>query len=216
MKLFTFWRSSSAYRVRIALAMKGLAYESAFVHLSRAGGQQNTTDFRSKNPLGQIPVLEIHDGHGQSPVFLTQSLAIIEYLDERFPEPPLLPKDLLARARVRELAESINAGIQPFQNLTTTNFLSEVAPELDKQRWFEKFIAGGLAVLEGRAQALAGRFLVGDEVSIADVLLVPQLYAARRLGLPFESYPTLLRIEAECLKLDGFAAAHPDRQADRE
>jgi maleylpyruvate isomerase len=216
MKLFTFWRSSSAYRVRIALAMKGLAYESAFVHLSRAGGQQHAPEFLNKNPLGQIPVLEVQGGHGESPVFLTQSLAIIEYLDERFPEPPLLPKDLLSRARVRELAELINAGIQPFQNLTTTNFLSEAAPELDKQRWFEKFIAGGLAALEGRAQTLSGRFLVGDEVSIADVLLVPQLYAARRLGLPFEAYPSLLRIEAECLKLDGFAAAHPDRQADRE
>jgi maleylpyruvate isomerase len=149
-------------------------------------------------------------------VFLAQSVAIIEYLEERFPEPPLLPKDLLARARVRELAELMNSGIQPFQNLTTTNFLSEVAPELDKQRWFEKFIAGGLSVLERRALKLAGRFLVADEVSIADVLLVPQLYAARRLGLPLDGYPTLLRIEAECQKLDGFAAAHPDRQADRE
>jgi maleylpyruvate isomerase len=216
MKLFTFWRSSSAYRVRIALAIKGLAYEPAFVHLSRAGGQQHDPEFRSKNPLGQIPVLEIPGEHGQASVFLSQSLAIIEYLEERFPEPPLLPKDLLLRARVRELAELMNSGIQPFQNLTTTNFLGEVAPELDKQRWFEKFIAGGLQVLEGRARELAGRYLVADEASIADVLLVPQLYAARRLGLQIAAYPTLLRIEAECLKLAGFAAAHPDRQADRE
>jgi len=216
MRLFTFWRSSSAYRVRIALAMKGLAYEPMFVHLSRAGGEQHSSDFRDKNPHGQIPVLEVHGEHGELPAFLAQSLAIIEYLEERFPEPPLLPKDLLARARVRELAELMNSGIQPFQNLTTTTFLGEVAPELDKQRWFEKFIAGGLQVLERRALALAGRFLVADDVSIADVLLVPQLYATRRLGLPLDDYPTLLRIEAECLKLDGFAAAHPDRQADRE
>jgi len=216
MKLFTFWRSSSAYRVRIALGFKGLTYESAFVHLARAGGEQHSTDFRSKNPLGQIPVLEVADEPLAQPVFLTQSLAIIEYLEERYPDPPLLPKDLLARARVRELAELINSGIQPFQNLTTTNFLGEVAPELDKQRWFSKFIAGGLQILEGRAGELSGRFLVGDDVSIADVLLVPQLYAARRLGLSFDAYETLQRIERECLQLDGFAAAHPDRQADRE
>jgi len=216
MKLFTYWRSSSAYRVRIALALKGLAYEPAFVHLARSGGEQNGPDFRTKNPLGQIPVLEVAAEPGAPPAFLTQSLAIIEYLEERFPEPALLPKDLLARARVRELAELINSGIQPFQNLTTTQFLTEVAPELDTQRWFSKFIAGGLSVLEARARELSGRFLVADEVSIADVLLVPQLYAARRLGLPFDGYPSLLRVEAECLKLSGFAAAHPDRQPDRE
>jgi len=216
MRLFTYWRSSSAYRVRIALAMKGLAYESAFVHLANARAEQHSPDFLAKNPLGQIPVLELPNEHGESPAFLSQSLAIIEYLEERFPEPPLLPKGLLARARARELAQLINSGIQPFQNLSTTNFLSEAAPELDKQRWFQTFIAGGLQILEGRALELAGRFLVADEVSIADVLLVPQLYAARRLGLPFDDYPTLLRIEAECLKLDGFASAHPDRQADRE
>lgn len=216
MRLFTFWRSSSAYRVRIALAMKGLAYEPAFVHLTREGGAQNAADFRQKNPLGQIPVLELPGEGAAGPVFLSQSLAIIEYLEERFPTPPLLPKDLLARARVRELAELMNSGIQPFQNLTTTTFLTEVASTFDKQRWFEKFIAGGLQVLEGRAQKLAGRHLVGDDVSIADVLLVPQLYAARRLNLSLDGYPTLLRAEAEALKLDGFAAAHPDRQPDRE
>jgi maleylpyruvate isomerase len=124
---------------------------------------------------------------------------------------------LLARARVRELAELVNSGIQPFQNLSTTTFLGEVAPDLDKARWFQHFIGSGLQSLEARAVALSGRFLVGDAVSIADVLLVPQLYAARRLGvLAFDSLPTLLRVEVECLKLDGFASAHPDRQADRE
>jgi len=216
MKLFTYWRSSSAYRVRIALGLKGLAYESAFVHMTRAGGEQHSPDFRGKNPRSQIPVLEVPGEAGQSPAFLSQSLAIIEYLEERFPAPPLLPKDLLARARVRELAEVINSGTQPFHNLTTINCLSELAPTLDKQRWFEKFMTDGLRVLEARAQELAGRFLVGDEVSIADVLLVPQLYATRRFGVSVEPYPTLLRIEAECQALAGFAAAHPDRQADRE
>src|SRR6187402_3023279 len=103
MKLFTFWRSSSAYRVRIALGVKGLAYEPAFVHLTRSGGEQHGPDFLGRNPLGQIPVLEVGDAGSGSATFLSQSLAIIEYLEERFPEPPLLPQDLLSRARVREL-----------------------------------------------------------------------------------------------------------------
>jgi maleylpyruvate isomerase len=214
MKLYTYWRSSSAYRVRIALGMKGLQYEPSFVHLVRAGGDQHQLGFRGKNPLGQVPVLELSEQG--SPVFLSQSLAIIEYLEERFPDPPLLPRDLLARARVRELSELINSGIQPFQNLSTTAFLAEAAPELDKLRWYERFIGQGLASLESRAAQVSGRYLVGDEVSIADVLLVPQLYAARRIGVNLDSLPTLSRVETECSKLEGFATAHPDRQADRE
>ena len=214
MKLHTYWRSSSAYRVRIALSFKGLAYESLFVHLLRDGGEQHRAAFLAKNPLAQIPVLELENGGTEA--VLTQSLAIIEYLDERYPTPPLLPQDLLARAHARELSQLIQSGIQPFQNTGTTAFLSELAPELDKRRWFERFIGRGLATLEARALALAGRYLVGDEVSIADVLLVPQLYAARRLNLPFDALPTLLAIEARCLELPAFAAAHPDRQADRE
>jgi maleylpyruvate isomerase len=214
MKLHTYWRSSSAYRVRIALALKGVAYEPCFVHLLRGGGAQHQPDFRAKNPLGQIPVLELDEPGG--PLFLTQSVAIIEYLEERFPEPPLLPREPLARARVRELTELINSGIQPFQNLSTTAYLAEVAPGVDKQRWYERFIGKGLATLESRASRVSGRFLVGDDVSIADVLLVPQLYAARRVGVDLESVPTLTRVEAECSKLAGFATAHPDRQADRE
>ncbi|MEP7049963.1 MAG: maleylacetoacetate isomerase [Pseudomonadota bacterium] len=214
MKLHTYWRSSSAYRVRIALSFKGLPYESVFVHLIREGGEQHRAAFLSKNPLGQIPVLELEEGGTEAA--LTQSLAIIEYLEERYPSPPLLPKDLLARARARELAQLIQSGIQPFQNLTTTEFLAEAAPALDKQRWFERFIGRGLTTLEQRARALSGRFLVGEEVSIADVLLVPQLYAARRLNLALEELPILRAIEARCLELPGFAAAHPDRQPDRE
>jgi maleylpyruvate isomerase len=214
MRLHTYWRSSSAYRVRIALALKGISYEPAFVHLLRAGGEQKQPEFLGKNPLGQIPVLELeHDG---TTVFLSQSLAIIEYLEERFPTPALLPRDLLARARVRELAELVNSGIQPFQNTGTAKFLTEAAPELDKSRWFRHFIGQGLASLETRARELSGRFLVADEVSLADVLLVPQLYAARRIEVPLEGFQTLLRVEAACLAHEGFAIAHPDRQPDRE
>jgi maleylpyruvate isomerase len=214
MKLYTYWRSSSAYRVRIALGLKGLSYEPSFVHLVRAGGEQHQPEFRDKNPRAQIPVLEVDDRG--SPVFLAQSLAILEYLEERYPTPPLLPRDLIARARVRELAEIVNSGIQPFQNTGTSKYLSEVAPDLDKPGWFQHFLGFGLSTLETRARALSGQFLVGDAVSFADVLLVPQLYAARRVEVSLAGFPTLLKIEERCSALDGFQSAHPDRQPDRE
>jgi maleylpyruvate isomerase len=214
MILHTYWRSSSAYRVRIALGLKGLSYEPRFVHLVRAGGEQKLPEFLAKSPLGQVPVLELNEGGAT--VFLTQSLAIIEYLEERYPTPALLPRDPLARARVRELAQIINSGIQPFHNTGTINLLKEAAPELDKPRWFQHFLGRGLATLEARAGELSGRFLVGDQVSMADAILLPQLYAARRFDIPLEPYPTLLRVEAECAKFEGFAVAHPDRQPDRE
>jgi len=214
MILHTYWRSSSAYRVRIALGLKGVEYEPRFVHLLRAGGEQHLAEFRSRSPLGQIPVLELQEPGGA--VYLTQSLAIIEYLEERFPTPALLPRDLIARARVRELAQIVNSGIQPFHNTGTTNFLKEAAPDLDKAAWYHHFIERGLVSLEARARQSSGRFLVGDEVTMADVLLVPQLYFARRVDIALEAFPTLLRVEAECTKLDGFALAHPDRQPDRE
>jgi len=214
MILHTYWRSSCAYRVRIVLGLKGIEYEPRFVHLVRDGGEQYRSEFLQKSPLGQVPVLELEQAG--APVFLSQSLAIIEYLEERFPTPALLPKDALARACARELAQIVNSAIQPFQNTGTTNFLQQVAPDLDRPRWYRHFIGRGLATLEARAKSLAGRFLVGDELSIADTLLVPQLYAARRVELPLDAYPTLLQVEAECLKLEGFASAHPDRQPDRE
>jgi len=216
MKLYTHWRSSSAYRVRIGLALKGLPYESSFVHMTRGGGEQHRPEFLSKNPRGQIPVLEIPQDDGAPPVELIQSLAILEYLEEAHPTPALLPKAPFARARVREYAQLICSGLQPFHNTGTTSYLKAHAPELDQARWTAHFVAAGLAALEARARDSAGRFLVGDDVSLAEVLLVPQLYASRRFGVPLDAYPTLLRVDAECAQLAAFAAAHPDRQADRE
>ncbi len=215
MKLYTHWRSSSAYRVRIALGVKGVSYEPSFVHMVRGGGEQHRPEFRAKNPRGQIPVLEIEQP-GAKPVHLIQSLAIIEYLEEQYPTPALLPKDPFLRARAREYANLINSGMQPFHNTGTSNYLKEVASSVDIVRWNVHFISEGLTALEARAGESAGRFLVGDELSIADVLLVPQLYAARRFGAPLDAYAILQRIDAECAKLDAFASAHPDRQPDRE
>jgi maleylpyruvate isomerase len=215
MKLYTHWRSSSAYRVRIGLALKGLSYEASFVHMVRAGGEQHLPEFRSKNPRGQIPVLQVPQ-NGEPAVELIQSLAILEYLEEQYPAPALLPKEPFARARAREYAHLICSGLQPFHNTGTTNYLKTHAPELDQASWVAHFVSAGLAALEARTLTSAGRFLVGDAVSLADVLLVPQLYASRRFGVPLDAYPTLLRVDAECAKLDAFAAAHPDRQPDRE
>jgi len=216
MKLYTHWRSSSAYRVRIGLALKGLSYESSFVHMVRGGGEQHRPEFRAKNPRGQIPVLEIPQADGAPPVELIQSLAILEYLEEQYPTPALLPKEPFARARAREYAHLICSGLQPFHNTGTTNYLKAHAPDLDQPSWVAHFVSDGLSALEARAGDSAGRFLVGDAVSLADVMLVPQLYASRRFGVALDAYPTLLRVDAECAKLDAFTAAHPDQQPDRE
>jgi maleylpyruvate isomerase len=216
MKLYTHWRSSSAYRVRIGLALKGLNYESSFVHMVRGGGEQHRPEFLSKNPRGQIPVLEIPQENGAPPVELIQSLAILEYLEEQYPTPALLPRDPFARARAREYAHLICSGLQPFHNTGTTGYLKAHAPDLDQPSFIAHFVGAGLAALEARATGSAGRFLVGDDVSLADVMLVPQLYASRRFGVTLDAYPTLLRIDAECAKLAAFATAHPDRQPDAE
>jgi maleylpyruvate isomerase len=219
MKLYDYWRSSSAWRVRIALHWKGVAYARQAVNLIAPGptaGEQHDPAFTALNPLGQVPLLELDASeHAGSPIrHIAQSLAILEFLEERFPAPPLLPADPLARARARQLAEMVNAGIQPLQNLTTTQ---HVKHELggDPTAWVQHFIPRGLAALEAVATETAGAFLVGTAVSFADVYLVPQLYAARRFSVDLGPYPTLLRAEASCAALPAFVASHPDQQPDR-
>ena len=208
MILYDYWRSSSAWRVRIALHYKGLPFERRVVDLSPDAREQHTDSFGALNPLRQAPVF-ILDG---DPRPLTQSMAIIELLEERFPKPPLLPADPWRRARARQLAEMVNAGIQPLQNLSVLDHAQ--AGGLDRNEWARHFIARGLAALEAVAQETAGTFLVGDAVSIADVYLVPQLYNARRFKVDLASVPTLVRVEAACAALPAFAAAHPDVQSD--
>ncbi len=209
-RLYGYWRSSSAWRVRIGLAIKGIAYEYAAVNLQRL--EQFHEEHRARNPTGQVPVLEVEEG-GRT-LRLAQSMAILEWLDERFPDPPLLPPDLDGRARVRALAEHVNAGIQPFQNAIVLRTLKEKHPGYEKE-FARLFNERGLTALERAvSDGGAGRFCHGDAPGLADCYLVPQLYSARRFGVDLAPMPTLRRIEAACAALAPFQAAHPDRQPD--
>lgn len=211
MKLYSYWRSSCSYRVRIALALKGVDYEYVAVHLR--DGEQRGEDFASRNALGQVPLLEWED-EGEVHQ-LSQSLAICEWLDVRFfPGQRLYPEDGEARARVVELAEIINAGIQPMQNLRLLNTLKELG--VDPAAWSAEHIERGFVALEAAMAQRAGAYAVGDEVSVADVCLVPQMYNARRFSVDLAPFPTLTRVDAACCELSAFADAHPDRQPDAQ
>jgi maleylpyruvate isomerase len=193
--------------VRIGLAYKGIAYEYVPVNLIKNGGEQRSTAYRALNPLGQVPALVLDDGR-----LLTQSLAILEYLEETVPRPALMPADLYLRARVRQLAEAVNSGIQPLQNLSVLQRVK--AAGLDEQQWARDFIAAGMDALEALAQTTSGRFLVGDEPTFADVCLVPQMYNVRRFQLDQSRWPVCQRVEQRCAELPAFQSAHADRQAD--
>jgi maleylacetoacetate isomerase len=203
---YEYHRSSAAYRVRIALNLKGVDYESRPVNL--LDSEQRSDDYRELNPQGLVPMLEI-DGHR-----LTQSLAIIVYLDQVFPDPPLVPRDPADGAHVRAMALAIACDIHPLNNLRVLKYLKNELgqPQEQVDRWYAHWIAEGFAALETMAKAGAGRFLFGDEPTIADVCLVPQLYNARRFNVPIGDWPTLLRAEENALRLDAFGAAHPDNQ----
>ncbi len=204
--LYDYYRSSAAYRVRIALNLKGVDYESRPVNL--ADGAQRSDDYRAVNPQGLVPMLEI-DGQR-----LTQSLSIIMYLATRFPEPPLLPADAAEAAHVRAMALLIACDIHPLNNLRVLKYLkSELGHAQDEvDRWYVHWITEGLSALEAMAAPRAGHYLYGDSPTIADVCLVPQLYNARRFNVPLDDYPNLLRADENANKLDAFALAHPDKQ----
>lgn len=214
MKLYGFWRSSSAWRVRIALELKGVVFENVPVHLLRQGGEQHAPAFVEKNPMAQVPVLEVEENGTR--FSLTQSLAIVEYLEERFGEPLLLPGDAHLRARAREFAEIVNSGIQPFQNSGFRAELKRFMPNLAPGALCKPFVEKGLRALELLALPTAQGFALGERVTLADVYLVPQLYQARRLEIDLGPYPTLLRVERTCQGLPAFQRAHPDRQPDAE
>ncbi len=204
--LYDYFRSSAAYRVRIALNLKGVDYESRQVDL-RADAQKSD-DYRALNPQGLVPMLEI-DGHR-----LTQSLAIINYLDLRFPNFPLIPAMAAERAHVVALAMTIACDIHPLNNLRVLKYLkNELGHSQDEvDAWYRHWIAEGLPALEAMAAPRAGKFLFGNGPTGADVCLVPQLYNARRFDVPLDDFPILLRAEENANKLEAFAAAHPDRQ----
>jgi maleylpyruvate isomerase len=211
LRLFSYWRSSSAWRVRIALGLKGLEYRYVAVNL--AAGEQWSEAQQARSPMQQVPVLEV-EAAGQPLRRLVQSMAIIEWLDEVHPSPPLLPSTADGRARVRALAEHVNSGIQPLQNAIVLKRLREKVPGWD-QEWARQAIAEGLTALERAVNdGGAGRFSHGDWPALADCYLVPQLYNARRYEVETSGFPTLLRIEAACAALPAFQAAHPDRQPD--
>jgi maleylpyruvate isomerase len=209
--LYSYWRSSSSWRVRIGLGLKGLAWEYRAVDL-RTGAQRSDAH-RARNAMGQVPVLEVEEGGAVHR--LAQSMAILEWLEERFPSPPLLPADPEGRARVRALAEHVNSGIQPFQNAATLSWLREEQRGLE-ERWVKHWLATGLGALEEAVREGAGRFCHGEEVSLADVYLVPQLYGARRYGVDLGPFSTLLRVEEACRRIDAFRRAEPDAQPDAE
>jgi len=204
--LFDYYRSSAAYRVRIALNLKGVDYESRPVNL--AGGEQKADDYRALNPQGLVPMLEI-DGHR-----LTQSLAIMVYLDQAYPEPPLVPRDPADGAHVRAMALAIACDIHPLNNLRVLKYLkNEFGQEQDAiDTWIRHWITEGFTALETMARPRAGTFLFGEEPTIADVCLIPQMYNARRFDVPLQAFPTLVRADSNGAKLDAFATAHPDRQ----
>lgn len=212
MRLYGYWRSSAAWRVRIALNLKGLPWESVPVHLVRDGGEQRRASFLQLNPQGLVPVLEDGDA------VLTQSLAIIEYLEEAHPAVPLLPADPAARARARSLAQLVACEIHPLNNLRVLQYLRDAlgVGETQRDAWYRHWVGEGLAALEARLarEPGTGDFCHGDRPGLADCCLVPQLYNARRYGCDLDAYPCLLRVEAACNALDAFQSAAPGAQPD--
>lgn len=214
MKLYTYFRSSAAYRVRIALHLKGLAFESVPVHLLRDGGQQHAADYAALNPNETVPSL---DDNGQ---IVTQSLAIIEYLDETHPSPPLLPGTAADRARMRAIAQVIASDTHPLNNLRVLQHLTRSfnLSEAQKNAWYCHWVERGLQTVEKMlaSDPRTGRFCHGDTPTLADCCLVPQVFNARRFGCSLEGLPTVLRICATCEELEAFQRAAPQNQPDAE
>ncbi len=207
--LHNYWRSSASHRVRIGLHLKQLRYEYLVVNIIK--GEQHAAAYRAKNPIGQVPTLEITEDDGTVRA-IAQSLPILEYVEERWPEHPILPRDLYLRAKARGIAEIVNSGIQPLQNLSTTSKVNAMGG--DDKAWVQGFIADGLAAVAKVVAETAGAFCVGDAPTIADCCVMPQLMSARRFGVDLAPFSQLLAIEARALALPAFADAMPDRQPD--
>jgi len=211
LKLYTYYRSSAAYRVRIALNLKGLPYEMMPVHLTKDGGHQRKPEFVALNPQMRVPALALAGGD-----VLTQSLAIIEYLDDIHREPPLLPADALARAHVRAIAQTVACDIHPLNNLIVLQYLKRTLKheQAEIDAWYHHWVIEGFKAIE--TMIAPAPFACGPQVSLADVCLVPQVFNARRLNVPLEAFPKIVAAETACLKLPAFDKARPEKQPDAE
>jgi len=209
-KLYSFFRSSAAYRTRIALNLKGIAYETVSVHLTKGGGRQFAPEFRAINPQARVPALVVDGG------VLTQSLAIIEYLDETRPEPPLLPADPIERAHVRAIAQAIACDIHPLNNTSPLFYLKNTLKHDQDtiNAWYAHWITVGFAAIEMLLRP--GPYAYGAAVTLADVCLVPQVANARRFNVPLDQFPKIVAVDAACLKLPAFDKARPENQPDAE
>jgi maleylacetoacetate isomerase len=209
--LYSFFRSSAAYRVRIAFNLKGLGFDTVAIHLQRDGGQNRKPAYRAINPQMRVPALKLDSGE-----LLTQSLAIIEYLDEVHPQPPLMPSDPVERAQVRALAQLVACDIHPLNNVAPLRYLkNELGQDQSKiDAWYHHWVREGFDAIE--AMVAPGPYACGADVTLADICLVPQLANARRLKVPLDPYPKIVAIDAACAKLPAFEEARPERQPDAE
>jgi maleylacetoacetate isomerase len=210
-KLYSYFRSSAAYRTRIALNLKGIAFDTVSIHLTRNGGEQHAPEFRAVNPQKRVPALALDNGE-----VLLQSLAIMEYLDEVYPDPPLLPKDPVERAHVRAVAQIIACDIHPLNNVGPLSYLRRTlkADQSAIQEWYRHWIATGFEAVEALIKPAPHAF--GRHVTLADICIVPQVANARRFNVPLDRFPGIVAVDAAATKLSAFDAARPDLQPDAE
>ncbi len=211
MKLYSYFRSSAAYRVRIALNLKGVPYEMASIHLTKDGGEQRKPEFRTLNPQMRVPALALSNGE-----VLTQSLAIIEYLDDIHPDPPLLPADALERAKVRAIAQMVACDIHPLNNLIVLQYLKRTlkCEQAAIDTWYHHWVIDGFTAIE--AMIAPGPYACGAHVTLGDICLVPQVANARRFKVPLDKFPKIVAVDAACLELRAFDKARPETQPDAE
>lgn len=211
MKLYSYFRSSAAYRVRIALNLKAVSYETVPIHLQKDGGRHRSAEYRAINPHARVPALILPGGE-----VLTQSLAIIDYLDETYPQPPLLPADPITRAQVRAIAQIVACDIHPLNNLGTLQYLKRTLGQEQAMidTWYHHWVLRGFEAIETMIKP--GPYSFGAQVSLADVCLVPQVYNARRLKVPLDAFPKIVAVDAACLALPAFDKARPENQPDAE
>lgn len=216
MKLYGYWRSSAAYRVRIALNLKGLEAEHISVHLVKDGGQQHQAEYIHKNPQRLVPTIVTHDPELGKEITLTQSLAIIDYLDENYTQSPLLPTRAADKAIVRSMALLVACDVHPLNNLSILQFLAGELNVSDEQKshWYQHWVIKGFTALETLLEQHSGKYCFGDIVTLADLCLIPQVYNAQRFNVSLDAFPNIVRIWSTCNQLDAFKQALPEAQAD--